>query len=235
MMLYIIGLIAIIATILYILHIRHNIKQERQERNTSLEQAHIKLNFFAQISADLKGPLSQIIGELNTMLNKTTETELRTNIASILTNARQLNHMVGKAFFTSDDAIDNHIYQQEQNEPIKVVTETQDERFMAQVMSIIDANIDNPDFNVNALANKVCVSPKQLYRKIKLITNQTPIEYISGIRMKKAALLLSQGSFTVAEVMYMVGYTNHSYFAKCFSAAYGIPPKMYAQQQKDNN
>ncbi len=226
---YIIIIISLLTLVLYILQVRHNIELERQERNNALEQAHLKLDFYSHVSSDLKSPLSLIIGQLNTIISKTENTELRTDIAATLTNARQLNKMIGLAFFTNNEeslpsTTDDHI---------RIITQTQDERFLSQIVAIIDENMGNPDFNVNALADKLCMSQKQLYRRIKTITNQTPIEYISGIRMKRAALLLSQGSFTVAEVMYMVGHTNHSYFAKCFSAAYGMPPKMYAQQQKE--
>ena len=45
--------------------------------------------------------------------------------------------------------------------------------------------------------------------------------------MKKAAILLKQHTFTVAEVMYMVGFSNHSYFSKCFQSEFGVPPKQY--------
>lgn len=34
-------------------------------------------------------------------------------------------------------------------------------------------------------------------------------------------MLLQQKKFTVAEVMYMVGFSNHSYFSKCFQAEFG--------------
>lgn len=37
-------------------------------------------------------------------------------------------------------------------------------------------------------------------------------------------MLLQQKKFTVAEVMYMVGFSNHSYFSKCFQAEFGLPP-----------
>lgn len=36
-------------------------------------------------------------------------------------------------------------------------------------------------------------------------------------------MLLQQKKFTVAEVMYMVGFSNHSYFSKCFQAEFGLP------------
>lgn len=55
----------------------------------------------------------------------------------------------------------------------------------------------------------------------------SPVEYIKSIRMKKAAMLLKQKKFTIAEVMYMVGYSNPSYFSKCFQATFGCTPKQY--------
>lgn len=36
--------------------------------------------------------------------------------------------------------------------------------------------------------------------------------------------------FTVAEVMYMVGFSNHSYFAKRFQEKYGKSPRQYAEE-----
>ena len=40
-------------------------------------------------------------------------------------------------------------------------------------------------------------------------------------------MLLKQQKFTVAEVMYMVVFSNHSYFSKCFQAEFGVTPKLY--------
>ena len=48
--------------------------------------------------------------------------------------------------------------------------------------------------------------------------------------MKKAAMLLQQKKFTVAEVMYMVGFSNHSYFSKCFQAEFGKTPRQYLNE-----
>ena len=77
------------------------------------------------------------------------------------------------------------------------------------------------------------ISNKQIYRKIKQLTGMSPVEYIKSIRMKKAAMLLQQKKFTVAEVMYMVGFSNHSYFSKCFQAEFGKTPKQYMQPAVD--
>ena len=68
---------------------------------------------------------------------------------------------------------------------------------------------------------------KQLYRKMKQLINMTPINLLKKLRMKKAAVLLAQNKFTVSEVMYLVGYTNASYFSKCFTEEFGKTPKQF--------
>lgn len=104
------------------------------------------------------------------------------------------------------------------------------EKFLSEIISIIEENISNSDFNVNELCTIADISPKQLYRRIKQLTGFTPVDYIRSIRMKKAAMLLQQKKFTVAEVMYMVGFSNHSYFSKCFQSAFGKTPRNYLEE-----
>ncbi len=102
-----------------------------------------------------------------------------------------------------------------------------DEKFLANVIRLIEEHISDSELNVNALCEWTATNNKQMYRKLKQLTGQTPVEYIKSIRMKKAAMLLQQNKFTVAEVMYMVGFSNHSYFSKCFQAEFGVTPKQY--------
>jgi len=56
------------------------------------------------------------------------------------------------------------------------------------------------------------------------------VEFIRSVRMKKAAMLLRQQKFSVAEVMYMVGFSNHSYFSKCFKAEFNVTPLQYKEE-----
>jgi signal transduction histidine kinase/ligand-binding sensor domain-containing protein/DNA-binding NarL/FixJ family response regulator len=106
-----------------------------------------------------------------------------------------------------------------------------DEKFLATITQIIENEITNPDLNVNVLAEKSGYSLKQVYRRIKSLTGQTAVDYVRSVRLKKAAILLMRKTFTVAEVMYMVGFTNHSYFAKRFHEMYGKSPKRYAEEE----
>ena len=58
------------------------------------------------------------------------------------------------------------------------------------------------------------------------------VEYIRSIRLKKAAILLQNGNFTVSEVMYTVGFSNASYFSRAFQASYGKTPSEYMKEYK---
>ncbi len=109
-----------------------------------------------------------------------------------------------------------------------------DEKLISKITKIIEDNISDPDLNVNALCEISGISSKQIYRKIKQLTGLSPVEYIKSIRMKKAAMLLSQNKFSIAEAMYMVGFSNHSYFAKCFQAEFGKTPKQFTEQATNN-
>ena len=113
--------------------------------------------------------------------------------------------------------------------PIKEIA-SQDEKFLATITQLIEDHISDSDLNVNALCNLSGVGSKQIYRKVKQLTGMSPVEYIKSIRMKKAAMLLQQRKFTVSEVMYMVGYSNASYFSKCFQGIFGKTPKQYVSE-----
>lgn len=114
-------------------------------------------------------------------------------------------------------------------EPKNIEAVSPDEKFLADITRLIEDHVSDSDLNVNALCELSGVSNKQMYRKIKQFTGQTPVEYIKSIRMKKAAMLLEQRKFTVAEVMYMVGFSSSSYFSKCFQAEFGVTPKQFAE------
>lgn len=112
------------------------------------------------------------------------------------------------------------------------VNDQADERLLAKITEIIEANMIDSEFNVSVLQEKVGIGSKQLYRKIKSLTDRTPVEYIRDIRMRKAALLLGEGKFTVSEVMYTVGFTSSSYFSKCFQKTFGVTPTKYIHPEQ---
>lgn len=114
--------------------------------------------------------------------------------------------------------------------PIRPQIISKDEQLLGKITKIIEDNIDDPELNVKMLCELADIPSKQLYRKIKQLTGFSTVEYIRSIRIKKAATYLSNKNFTVAEVMYMVGFSNHSYFSKCFHAEFGKTPRHFLEQ-----
>ena len=119
------------------------------------------------------------------------------------------------------------------SKPTEVHTVSPDEKFLIDVTKLIESHIDEPELSVTNLCELGNYTEKNLYRKIKKLTGQSTVEYIRSIRLKKAALLLQNGNFTVSETMYMVGFSNTSYFSKAFCSQFGKTPKEYQQSFKE--
>lgn len=116
--------------------------------------------------------------------------------------------------------------------PETIHTPSPDEQFLADVTSFIERAIDSSDLNVTQIAQATGVSAKQLYRRLKALTGYTPVDYIRSIRIKRAAMMLASGRFTVSETMYSVGFSDSSYFARCFRTEFGCTPSQYRKEQE---
>ncbi|TKG93742.1 hybrid sensor histidine kinase/response regulator [Puteibacter caeruleilacunae] len=105
-----------------------------------------------------------------------------------------------------------------------------DLKFVKNVETIIDKYLMDESFSVELLGNEIGFSRMQLYRKLKSITDLSPNEFIRNYRLKKAAELLQKGEMNVSEVLYEIGFTNKSYFTKCFKEIYGMTPTEYMKR-----
>ena len=106
-----------------------------------------------------------------------------------------------------------------------------DEEFLKKMNEVVQANIQNPDFNLLDMAEQLCMSRSSLNRKIKGILNITPNDYIRIERLKKAAQLLKEGDCKINEVCYRVGFNTPSYFTKCFQKQFGMLPKEFLNEK----
>lgn len=109
-----------------------------------------------------------------------------------------------------------------------------DEQFLRQINAIIEESLSNPELNVSTLCRKSGMGDKQVYRKIKQLTGMSVVEYIRDIRLRKAAMFLRQNKLSVSEIMYLVGFSNASYFTRCFKETYGLSPKEFSKQKQEN-
>ena len=114
-------------------------------------------------------------------------------------------------------------------EPItEIASNTTDNEFLTKMTRLIEDNFANPDLNVNFLADRLNISRSGLFAKIKVLADVTPNEMIQIVRLKRAAMLLRDSGRPISEIAYMVGFSNPSYFSKCFQKQFGIRPTDYA-------
>ena len=106
-----------------------------------------------------------------------------------------------------------------------------DEDFLNKMTDIIKQNIENENFNVDNLAEEMCMSRTSLHRKVKGMTDMTPGDFIRIIRLKRAAELLSEGNYQVSEICMLIGIRSLSYFSKIFQKQFGILPKDFIKSR----
>ena len=100
----------------------------------------------------------------------------------------------------------------------------QDMLFMERLQKMVAENMRDEEFSIDQLAEQMNMSRSSFYRKIKALTDMTPVDYLKMRRLEQAATLLRQG-IRITEVAERVGFTSSSYFAKCFKSRFGVLPK----------
>ena len=99
-----------------------------------------------------------------------------------------------------------------------------DNDFYNRFIEIFTTEMGNPEINVDAIAQKMGLERSQFYRKIKALTNYSPVELIRNLRLKQGRRLLTSTEKTVSEIAYEIGFSTPAYFTKCYRDAYGETP-----------
>ena len=199
---YLTLLIVGIAWVINAHFVRKQLKEAKKQKEEILEQVQARMQFYANLADDLKN-------------------------AAAHRSFEEVNHLVVSNLDVNASAGDSEsamIVDLHAPQAPEVEMDEMDKKLLNQIREMIEENMVDSDFNVSMLQEKMGMGNKQLYRKLKALTGQTPVEYIRDMRMQKAAKLLKAGKFSVSEVMYTVGFSNSSYFSKCFSKAFGMTP-----------
>jgi len=101
---------------------------------------------------------------------------------------------------------------------------SQDMIFAEKLNEIIRRNMSNPNLKMEDLGEEMGLSRIQLYRKVKAITGQTPVELLRQMSLQKAYSLLTSTTKTIAEIAYEVGFGTPGYFSNCFKKQFGKYP-----------
>lgn len=102
-----------------------------------------------------------------------------------------------------------------------------DEEFLKRIMDLMETNMGNDAYWVDELAADMNTSRSTFFRKLKKLTGQSPNDFMRMVRLKRAVQLIERNELTIAQVSYMVGFSDPGYFGKCFRKAYGVAPSNY--------
>lgn len=99
-----------------------------------------------------------------------------------------------------------------------------DNDFYNRFLDVFAAEMGNSEVSVDDIASKLGFERTQFYRKIKAITNYSPVELMRRIRLKEGRRLLKQSDRTISEIAYETGFSTPAYFTKCYRDAFGETP-----------
>lgn len=109
-----------------------------------------------------------------------------------------------------------------------------DRILLEKATKVVEDNLNDSDFDVNALARGVNMSRSTFSRKIKSITGKTPLDFILEIKMQHACKLLESKNYSISQVADMVGYGDRRYFTTSFKKEIGISPRDYQNGMRAN-
>ncbi len=111
--------------------------------------------------------------------------------------------------------------------PQELTPNSLDIKLLNRIKEVVETNISNPDLDVSLFAQEVGMSKSILYEKLKILTGKTINDFISSIRLKKAAELILAGDLNLSEISMEVGYLDPNYFSKSFKKHFGVVPSKF--------
>jgi YesN/AraC family two-component response regulator len=112
-------------------------------------------------------------------------------------------------------------------DPGELTPNSLDIKLLNKVKEVVEIHLSNPDLDVSLFAREVGMSKSILYEKLKSLTGKTINDFISSIRLKKAAELILLGELNLSEISMEVGYLDPNYFSKSFKKHFGVVPSKF--------
>lgn len=107
-----------------------------------------------------------------------------------------------------------------------------DEEFLNNIVSIIENNYANPEFNVEKMVDISAYSRTVFYNKLKGLTGLSPVDFLRQTRLKMASEILINSGRGVSETAFMTGFNDVKYFSKCFKQMFGVTPAEFKKAER---
>ena len=108
-----------------------------------------------------------------------------------------------------------------------------DELRIKKALVFIEKNYDSP-IVLEEIAKSASISPSTCLRLFDTVLSTTPIQYLMQFRLQKAAEELTRlHGKRLSEIAFSCGFSDASYFNRCFRREYGMTPSEYISRHVD--
>lgn len=107
--------------------------------------------------------------------------------------------------------------------------QTPDGRLVQEIREYLNQNYAS-DMTLQHIAERFFISRENVSRKFKGITGENLSDYLTGLRVDKAKVLLQNTNLRLSQIAELVGYEDEKYFSRVFKKATGQTPREYRKQ-----
>jgi YesN/AraC family two-component response regulator len=104
--------------------------------------------------------------------------------------------------------------------------------FLEKCIAIVERHLTDDNFTIKVLVKEIGMSHSNLYKKIKLLSDQSITNFIRYIRLRKAAELMLKGECNVNQAAFEVGISDIKYFRTQFNKLFGMNPSEYIKKYR---
>ncbi len=105
--------------------------------------------------------------------------------------------------------------------------------YIREALAFIELNFQN-DISVENIADHCGLNRSYFGKIFKGAVGQTPQEFLLNYRMTKAAELLKLSRLSIGDISKAVGYDNQLHFSRAFKNVFGVPPRVWRNQNQIN-
>lgn len=113
-----------------------------------------------------------------------------------------------------------------EGEMVLALSQTE-ELFLNRLVDFIEKEWNNNKLTVDDFNNHLGYSKSQLYRKMMSLIGESPNTFLMSYRLNRALTMFRKETGNVSEIAYESGFSDPSYFSKCFHREYGFSPSYY--------
>lgn len=194
---------------------------ERVKKNFSF--SHIPILVLTAQMSDEYRTKSYKIGVESYLHKPFDEQMLKARISGILEGRKENQQKFQYSFNTEDLNIDS---------------ESEDEKFVKQVLALVEKNYKNSDYTIDDILHEMSCSKSMLNKKMQNVIGQSPGVFIRSYRLNMAKQLIIVNRRTknmnISQIAYEVGFNDPKYFTRCFTKYFSVTPSVLMEGKEEN-